>query len=170
MLFGRSLEGVKNMPGMCLKGACKVSGSTSSCQWDESDVICHDVILCHDVIIYDDIFFCYRMCFCWFCNRCHFYPVIKTLWKFLCTLFGRCHTQILNSNLANMSSMKVPLLEHWVPGASTIFVKIPVCSGHLGAGCQYNAQWANSWGQKVLIFFRNSLIQSVFELEKCSFF
>ena len=55
MLFGRSLEGVKNMPGMCLKGACKVSGSTSSCQWDESDVICHDVILCHDVIIYDNM-------------------------------------------------------------------------------------------------------------------
>ena len=29
-----------------------------------------------------------------------FYSVIKTLWKFFCTLFGCCHTQILN--FANM--------------------------------------------------------------------
>ena len=34
----------------------------------------------------------------------------------------------------------------------------------------HSALWANSWGQKVLIFFRNSLTQSVLELEKCSFF
>ena len=35
-----------------------------------------------------------------------FYPVIKTLWKFVCILFAFCHTQILNLrakiNFANM--------------------------------------------------------------------
>ena len=27
-------------------------------------------------------FVCCRMRFCWFCNRCHFYAVIKKLWTF----------------------------------------------------------------------------------------
>ena len=43
------------------------------------------------------------------------------------------------------SSMKLSLLPHWVPGASTIFVKIPVCSAwipqvpppHPGTQCNF---------------------------------
>ena len=41
-----------------------------------------------------------------FASAVIFYPVIKTLWKLLCLLFGFCHTQILNLrakfNFANM--------------------------------------------------------------------
>ena len=32
-----------------------------------------------------------------------------------------------------------------------------------------NTLWANSWGQKVVIFFKDSLTGAVFELEKCFF-
>ena len=33
-----------------------------------------------------------------------------------------------------------------------------------------SALWVNSWGQKVVIFFGNSLTRAVFEVEKCFFF
>ena len=42
--------------------------------------------------------------FCWkwqnwdFAIAITFYPVIRTLWNFLCILFGSCSTQILNFN------------------------------------------------------------------------
>ena len=34
----------------------------------------------------------------------------------------------------------------------------------------YSAQWANSWGQKVVLFLKNRLTWSVLELEKCFVF
>ena len=37
-------------------------------------------------------------------------------------------------------------------------------------GIARSALWANSWGQKVVIFFKDSLTGAVFELEKCFFF
>ena len=45
--------------------------------------------------------------FCWkwqnwdFAIAIIFYPVIRTLWNFLCILFGCCSTQILNFNAKN---------------------------------------------------------------------
>ena len=52
-----------------------------------------------------------------------FYPVIKTLWEFLCILFGFCHTQILNFrtkiNFANI--LKIVQKSRKLPDFLTIF-------------------------------------------------
>ena len=39
-----------------------------------------------------------------------FYPVIRTLWKFLCILFGCCSTQILNFNAKNFFSKMLKIV------------------------------------------------------------
>ena len=54
-------------------------------------------------------FFSCRICFCWFCKAVILYPVIKSLWKFLCILFGCCrHTQIFNLRAKiNRNFMKI---------------------------------------------------------------